>query len=714
MAEAYVNRGYVLNDMQNSEEASKDFDTALKLNPNNGIAHLGLAFSDLQLRRPQDALNQVNEAQKLMGESGATHLVKATAYRQQRLLASAEKEYSAALKYAPDDFGLQMARADTLYRMRRYRESIDALNQALRLSPDDPAIYAEMAHAYAQMHNREETLRYVEAAERSGASSSAVLLSTGDALFTLGDQKAAMDRFGMALAAPDANRVDVRLAIAKVMARDGHDEDAKQQISLGFAESRIGEAPPVTSDNLIEAANLLLSMHEFDLADRYYEKAKQAGAADEVVAIGLANSYLAQGKTRQADAELAALGANPSSNENYDYLLAQSTVYRQRHDNINALEVLSRANALSADTEDAERVMQQVAGDEGLRINDHLSLLANFTMGGLYDDSTVYMLDQQIFGLSSTSALLPPPRSQLESIGTVAYRLHFNNSFPLVSGFFQIRNAQGPYSLPQEALIVNRDTFDYNFNSAINPTLHIGDAFLNFNTGVQFTIRRDRDDPVNMDQNLFREFAYVSSSSFYNWLSFNGSIYHESGPFTQQDLSSNDVGARIEFRVGRPWGKTAFVTGYTRRNLTFSPGDNQFFTTSTYAGISRKFGEKLTVTGLGEYIRSYRVQGALTATAQALRPGGTIEYRANNSWRVNGEFAYNRGEVLQDYNNFFSAFYVSYSRPLRRIVTDSAGSFAVDYPLRFSFGIETEQFPNFPGATKSGQLFRPIVRLTVF
>lgn len=713
MGEAYVNRGYVLNDMQNAEQASKDFDTALKLSPDNGIAHLGLAFSDLQLRRPKEALDQVNEAQKLMGESGATHMVKATAYRQQRLLASAEKEYTAALKYAPDDLSLQMARADTLYRMRRYQESIDALNQALRLSPDDPAIYAEMAHAYAQMRNREETLRYVEAAERSGASSSAVLLSTGDALLTLGDEKAAMDRFGMALAAPDANRVDVRLAIARVMARDGHDEDAKQQISLGFAESRIGEAPPVTSDNLIEAANLLLSMHEFDLADRYYEKAKQAGASDEVVAIGLANSYLAQGKTRQADAQLASLGADPSSNENYDYLLAQSTVYRQRHDNINALEVLSRANALSTDSEDAERVMQQVAGDEGYRINDHLSVLANFTMGGLYDDSTVYMLDQQIFGLSSGNPLLPPPRSQLESIATAAYRLHFNNNFPLVSGFFQVRNAQGPYSLPQEALIVNRDTFDYNFNSAINPTLHIGDASLNFNTGVQFTIRRDRDDPVNMDQNLFREFAYVSSSSFYNWLSFNGSIYHESGPFTQQDLSSSDVGGRLEFRVGRPWGKTAFVTGYTRRNLTFS-NSNQFFTTSTYAGISRKFGEKLTVTALGEYIRSFRIQEPVSATAQALRPGGTIEYRPNNSWSVNGEFAYNRGEVLQDYNNFYSSFYVSYVRPLRRTVTDSSGSFAVDYPLRFSFGIETEQFPNFNGATKSGTMVRPIVRLTVF
>ena len=40
----------------------------------------------------------------------------------------------------------------------------------------------------------------------------------------------------------------------------------------------------------------------------------------------------------------------------------------------------------------------QVASEEGMRVTDHLSLLTDFTTGGLYDDYTVYVLDQQIFG----------------------------------------------------------------------------------------------------------------------------------------------------------------------------------------------------------------------------------------------------------------------------------------------------------------------------
>ncbi len=714
MVEAYVNRGYTLNDMQNAQQASQDFHTALQLSPNNGIAHLGLAFSELQLRHPKEAREQAEEAQKLLGESGSTHLALATAYRQEHLLASAEKEYRAAIKYAPNDLGLQLALADTLYDMRRYQQSIDALNAALGISPDDPLIYGRMAHAYAHLGRKDETMRYVEAAEKQGGNQSAILLDTGDALLTLGDRKAAMDRFARALEAPDADRVDARLAIARLMVRYGQDDDAKQQISLAFAESRIGEAPPVTADNLIEAANLLLAMHDFDLATSYFQKAGQAGASPDIVSIGLANTYLAQGKTKQADEQLATIAGDPSANQNYDYLMAQGEVYRQRHQGWNALMTLSQADTLG-DSEIAQLEGMQVASEEGMRVTDHLSMLTDFTTGGLYDDSTIYMLDKQIFGITN-NANLPPPRSQQESLWTTAYRYHFDNNFPMLSGFFQIRNANGEESLPQEALIINRNTFDYNFNSALNPVLHIGNNWVAFNTGLQFTIRRDTEAAVYMNQNLFRQFAYFNSSSFGNWLSFNGSMYHEAGPFTATPYkqSSNDVGTTLQFTVGRPWAKTAFITGYTRRDLTFSPTPQQFFTTSTYAGLQRKFGQKLSVSAVGEYIRSFRTQNGIQAIAQALRPGGTIQYKANDSWTLDGQFAWTRGEGLQEYDNVYSGFYISYVRPLHRSFSDDAGEYKIAYPLRLSFGIEAEQFPDFTGTAKSGTLVRPVIRLSVF
>src|SRR6185312_17292614 len=118
------------------------------------------------------------------------------------------------------------------------------------------------------------------------------------------------------------------------------------------------------------------------------------------------------------------------------------------------------------------------------------------------------------------------------------------------SGFFQIRNARGTISVPSTSSIVNRDTTDYSFNVGLNPTIRLGTNSLTFNTGVQETIRRDSEVPVSMNQNLFRYFAYVSSSSFFDAVSFDGYFIRESGPFTETNLSSKTYAGGINFRVG--------------------------------------------------------------------------------------------------------------------------------------------------------------------
>ena len=712
MADAYVNRGYVLNDLQNANAATTDFHDALKLNPKNGIAHLGLAFSDLQLRHAKDALNNVDAAEKLVGESGATHLVRATAYRQERLLTKAEKEYRAALKYSPDDLKLHLALADTLYYQRRYDEALTALNDALQLSPGDPLIYAEMAHASAQLNRRDDTMKYVQAAEKEGGDESAVLLATGDALLTLGDRDAAQQRFTAALQAPDANRVDARLAIAKLMAQDGHWDDARQQVSLAFAESRIGESNPVTADDYVEAANIMLAMHDFPLAQKMFERAKSAGAADEVVAIGLANTYIAEGDARNAQATLAALGNPADYDDNYDYQLAMANVYRQRHEDAHALTAFAQANVLAGqDDRIATQAMLDVAGQQGLPITQKLSVSSDFDLGPVFDDTTIYGLDARLFAATSAAATLPPPRSLLQSLWTNSFRLHQGN-LPLITGFFQMRNATGQESIPNALLVLPVDTWDYSFNGAINPVLHLGRNTIVFNTGLQFTVRRDKDSPLEINQNLFREFAYFTTNSFFNWIAANGSIYHESGPFTEQTLNSRDVGASVQFTVGRPWAKTAMVTGYAVRDLTFTPLPREFYTTSTYAGVSRKFGERAKLTVIGEYMRSWRTQDNIGVFAQALRPAAQFEFRPTPYWSIEADGAYSRGEGFHDYDNVQNGIYISYTKPLRRIWKDGTGEVPVDYPLKFSIGFQQQDFMNFAGGSQA--IFRPVFRLSLF
>ncbi len=301
---------------------------------------------------------------------------------------------------------------------------------------------------------------------------------------------------------------------------------------------------------------------------------------------------------------------------------------------------------------------------------------------------------------------------------TTGYRYHFDNNFPMISGFFQVRNATGDESLPQQALIIHRNTFDYNFNSAMNPVLHLGNAWIALNTGIAVHVAaRQLGAAIREPEPVPAVRCMPTAVPSGTGCRSTPACITKSGPFTatgyKQD--SNDVGTTLQFTVGRPWGKTALITGYTRRNLTFSPVTRQFFTTSTYGGLQRKFfQQKLTASVLAEYIRAFRVQDIQWATANILRPVATVQWNVNPSWRVDGQFAYEHGASFQDYDNMYSSFLISYVRPIHRSFNDDAGEFKVIYPLRFSVGVQAEQFPSFAGTAKSGTLFHPVFRLSIF
>jgi tetratricopeptide (TPR) repeat protein len=708
MLEARVSRGYVRNDMQDARAAIHDFEPVLAVDANNGIAHLGMAFSKLQLHQSIEALAETDKGATLLGESGATHLARATAYRQMRMLNKAEKEYRAALKFAPDDLHLHMALADTLYHAHRYNQSIGELESALQISPDDPLIYANMAAAYAQLHRRPETLRYIDAAERESPDQSAVLIATGDALMTLGDHEAAMEHFNRALEAPDANRVDVRLEFARLFAKDGKLEDAKQQVALAFAESRIGEAPPVTADNLLEAANVFLAAHDFDLAMRYFVKAKDMGASDDTVAVGLANTYLAQGNDRAAAKELAALGRPQDYEQNYDYQLAWANIYNQRHDTLRAVSAFAQANQLAPEDDIAEHGLLQAAGETGAPVRGKLTMQSGFDSEAAFEDATVYEMDNKFFGKT------PPPHpvsQQMTQVGTTFH--YYPENFVPIDGFFAERNFRGAISTPNVVAIVPTNTYDTIGQIGVTPVLRLGNAHITFNPGIGFTIRRDTRSPVQLNQNLFRQFLYLNSSPFFNWLTVRGSAIHETGPFTEQNLHSRDLGASLEFEVGRPWGHTAFVTGYSVRDLLFRPSVSEFFTTQTWAGVEHQFSSKISVTALAKYVRSWRVINLDFAIAQILVPGARFEYKVNDRWKVNGAFDLSRGQGFHIYDNTQSGFFVTYIKPLRRSINDGNGALAVDYPLSFSVGMQQQNFFSFtgPGNTSS---FRPVIRISLF
>ena len=728
---AYVNRGYVLHDLRQPAAAS-DFESALKREPKNGEAHLGLAYASLDMHRPRVALRQVQLAEEEMGDSMPIHLIRATAYGQNGMLKKSASEYRAALKYSPNDGALHLALGDTLYGLREYHEAIEEMQAAQKLSPDNAVVYAELARAYAQLHDREQTLRYVQLAEQGAQSTkplgtetkpaatdqkrseSGIYVSTGQALSLLGDQKAAMERFEKALTSPNSDRVSVRLAIAQLMASQDHSDDARRQIALALMEARTGETLPATGEQLMEAADVFLGMHDYQLAQSYFQRALAAGAPDAAVRIGMANTYLALGDTTRAQGQLSVISSSADSEPSYQYLLTKANVLRQEHQNTQALTAFAQAANAAGEDQTAAQDLLQAGANEGLRLNRRVSFLSDFSVAPIFEDTTVYPLDAKLDVINPApgrEGLLPPPRSSLETQWTGAYHLHLG-ALPEASGFFQVRNARGQISLPSANSIVNRDTTDYSFNFGLNPTIHLGNNVLTFNTGIQETARRDSMSPVQMNQNLFRQFLYMSTSAFFNMVSVSGYAIREAGPFTESALHSRDLAGALNFRVGRPWGKTALVTGWGARDEQFSPIIREVYYTSAYLGVERRVSERLKFRVVAEDLRAWRVEGNRSAIAQALRPAGSVEFAPTRNWSLQASAAYSRNMGFHVYDAVQSGFAVSYAMAVRRGFKEESGEVELRYPIRFSAGMQQETFFNFTGG--QNQQFRPYVRISLF
>ena len=723
---AYVNRGYVMNDLHQPESAAADFAAAIQREPKNGEAHLGLAYADLDLHKSQAALRQSQLVEQEMGDSKLIHLIRATAYGRLGMLSKAGGEYRAAMKYTPNDGTLYLGLADTLYAQRRYHEAVDALQTAQKLTPNDPDVYALLARSYAHLGDREQTRHYVQLAEQTAQQAPAtgnnakpvqggIYVSTGKALSNIGEQKAAMERFEKALAAPNSDRINVRLAIAQLMAQQDQTDDAQRQIALALMEGEAGETAPPTGEQYIAAADIFREIHEYPLSQTYLERAKAAGASDISVRIGLANTYLALGDTARAQGELSAIRSSADSEPDYQYLLAEANIYRQEHQSTQSLTAFAQAADDAGEDQTAEQNLLAAGADEGYRVTPNLSLLSNFSVQPIFEDTTVYVLDskldQPIPVPPNDLAGLPLPRYSLQIQETAAYHLHLPH-LPTASGFFQLVNTHGTISVPATSSIERRNTTDYSFNFGIDPTVHVGRNVLTFNTGVQGTIRRDALSPLQLNQNLFRAFTYVSTSSFFNAVSASGYFIYETGPFTESNLHSQAFTGAVDFRVGQPWSKTALVTGWGVNDQKFTPVGIEDYYTSSYVGLTRIFSDKWNAAAILEDLRAWRIVTPNSGIAQDLRPTGTVNFLPTRHWALQASTAYSSTRGFHVYDATQNGLSVSYTRPFHRDFNDEHGEVHLGYPISFAAGFQQQSFFNFTHG--KNQTFQPYVSITIF
>jgi len=180
--------------------------------------------------------------------------------------------------------------------------------------------------------------------------------------------------------------------------------------------------------------------------------------------------------------------------------------------------------------------------------------------------------------------------------------------------------------------------------------VNLGSNVVTFSGGIQTTIRRDSLSPAEMNQNLFRTFIYMTTSSFFNAISASGYLIRESGPFTEVNEHSRALGGALDFRVGAPWGKTALLTGWGANDQVFTPIKIEDYYTSSYIGLEHRFSEHLLARGLVEDLRAWRVVGGNSAIAQNLRPAASIDFTPKRNWEIQAStsFSSTRGFHVYD------------------------------------------------------------------
>jgi len=701
IAVGYMNRGYVYNDMRLASKAEQDFRKALLLNPQYGEAHLGLAYALLQLRRSTAALKEAEIATRLLPESESLHLVKAEGYRQRAMLASAEAEFRKALKLNPNSPNSYIALADVQYRAHKYSVSVDTLRSALAAAPDDPMIWAQLGRSYAQLKRSSDALQAIDSAERArGRKDYRVPLVIADTLRIMGHRDQAMAWYARTLEGSDEDRLQVRLALGRLFADEGKTLDAQQQVALGFAEARVAPTDVTSADDYVNAAEILMGIHEYPLAQRMYGRAQALGADDTSVAVGMANASLALGDTRSAELQLASLPDDPDRNSNYNLLVSQGNVYRQRGENDRALATFVQANQLDPQDPATRTAEIELAEEEGRPLTDRIRMASEARVDAVFEDENIYQMDARLLGVQNNGVLLPPPRRSIETFADSRFQFR-PDSFPRIQGFIGERNAEGSISFPSKLLIQDRNTFDTIFNISVAPVLQLGNVNLNILPGLQYTVRRDTLAPVPMNQNLFRQFLYVASSPIGDWFSFSGNLIREAGPFTEQDLHSRDFSGALDFRVGRPWGKTALLTGYSARDLLFGPSIHEYYQTISYAGLQRGFGSHIRVLAVAEFLRAWRVEGSEYAIAQALRPRFGVDAGLSQHWTLSASGAWSSGRSFHAYDSATSSFLLSYTRERGFGKALSSETASLAYPLRFSFGLQQQTFYDFPGQERT-------------
>ena len=388
--------------------------------------------------------------------------------------------------------------------------------------------------------------------------------------------------------------------------------------SARFRRSTVSDASVITAENYLDAGDILMSIQDFELAKRFFQRAQTAGADELTVAIGMANAHLAFGETSSAETLLANAG-DPEEELRITITLFLAPMFTASARILCMPCPTSPALILCApDNLSSQQAEYDLAGEQGRQLTEGLSVGSWCRPAPIFEDENIYQLDARLRGVQNIPGLLPPPRRSIETFADARFRVKTGDIPVLpvssVSGTLAApsRSQLGPDSAAQYL----RHDIQWGHQSGrsrreCGPHYH---ARLAVHTPARYGISaRLESESLPAVRLRFkqpnRQLALVQCKCYPR----NRTV-HQSGSAFPRSLCQS------KFHSRTPLGQDRIHYRLWRTRRPVSPHDPGVLSDQHLYWRQRKFGSKIRATALAEYLRAWRVQDSSFAIAQSIRP----------------------------------------------------------------------------------------------
>jgi len=158
-ADLYCNRAELYYDVENYDEALKDYNKAIELKPDWEYPYNGRGNVFYKCYRDDEALKDYNKAIELKPDWERPYNGRGNVFSQLDRYDEALKEYNKATELKPDWEYPYNNRGNVFYQLGRYDEAIKEYNRATELKPDLEYPYSGRGKVFSQLDRYDEALK---------------------------------------------------------------------------------------------------------------------------------------------------------------------------------------------------------------------------------------------------------------------------------------------------------------------------------------------------------------------------------------------------------------------------------------------------------------------------------------------------------------------------------------------------------------------------